>query len=147
MSQHELPRLPDAPNYFEKRWGDELIRQLGFFFQGRLHGDRDIEGKLATRGGRLRKITTVVSASYIIQLNDEVVDCNFGGAVALTLPLNPGFGQELIVQDSSGAAAGNNITTTPPVGFNLNGGTSGLVLATNYGRLKFIYNGTQYVGA
>ena len=70
---------------------------------------------------------------------------NFAGAVALALPATPVLGDRAMVQDSSGAASGNNITVTPASG-NING-TGSFVLSTNYGRVTIFYNGTQWVAA
>ena len=138
--------LPQPLDHYDRRWAFALIAKLERFFQT-LTGDWESQSLLSSRAGRRVNVTLVTDATYTIKLTDDVVDVDRAGAVTLTLPLNPGTGQRFSVQDSSGSAASNNITVNPPSGIDLNGGSSGLVLTTNYGRLLFIYNGTQYIGA
>lgn len=137
--------LPQPREHYDRRWADTLIGDLERFFDS-IPGVLEAQSLLLSRAGRRVSVSLVTAATYTIKLTDDVVDVNFAGTVTATLPLSPGLGQRIWVQDSSGAAAGNNITVDPPSGINLNGGTGGLVLSTNYGRLLFIYNGTQYIG-
>ncbi len=138
--------LPQPRDHYDRRWAFGLTETLDRFFRS-LPGVLEAQSLLVSLAGRRVKVTLVTTATYTIKLTDDVVDTNFAGAVTHTLPLDPGLGQRIWVQDSSGAAASNNITVDPPGGINLNGGSGGLVLSTNYGRLLFIYNGTQYIGA
>ena len=138
--------LPQPRDHYDRRWAFGLTETLDRFFRS-LPGVLEAQSLLVSLAGRRVKVTEVTAATYTILLTDDVIDVNFAGAVTLTLPLNPGRGQRFYVQDDSGAAASNNITVNPPGGINLNGGSGGLVLSANYGRLHFIYNGTQYIGA
>ena len=147
MTLRQHPRLSSpthASNW--KLWATDAVKQFHSFFLSRQEGPREVLGYLRTQGGRIQGQADVAAATYTVKRTDEIVDVNFAGAVTLTLPASPNRGQRHIVQDSSGAASSNNITVNPPGGINLNGGSGGLVLSTNYGKLTFRYNGTQYVG-
>ncbi len=147
MTLRQHPRLSSpTPNHDWRSWGSDLVKQMHSFLLARQEGPREVQGYLRTQGGRVQAVAEVGAGTYTIKRSDEIVDVNFAGAVTLTLPAEPIRGARYIVEDSSGAAAANNITVNPPAGINLNGGTGGLVLATNYGKLTFRYNGTQYVG-
>src|SRR3990167_9471008 len=115
-----------------RAWAGAMVMFLSKFFAS-LMTDTVFEGRMTTRAGRCRNMTLVTIASYTIKLTDEVVDVNYAGAVSLTLPATAAFGQELMVQDSSGAAASNNITINKSSDHNVNGGAS-VVLSTNDGR-------------
>lgn len=128
-------------------WAAEVVRVWDEFRQEYLGSNREIGGRLVTRGGRQRKVTVVESASYVIRRDDEIIDVNFAGAVSLTLPDNPYRGGEQVVQDSSGAASSNTISLSPPGGVNLNGGSGAQTITTDYGRLVVNYNGTQFIAA
>lgn len=120
-------------------------RELDQYFERVRLGDIEAQSALISLAGRRIPPALVIAASYTIKLTDDVVDVNFAGAVALTLPANPGLGQRAIVQDSSGAASGNNITISPDSG-NINGAGS-YVFSTDYGRVTMIFNGTQWIAA
>ncbi len=138
--------LPQPLAHYDRRWASTLVADLERFFAS-IPGVLEAQSLLLSRAGRRTNLTLVTTATYTVKLTDDVIDVNFAGTVTLTLPLAPGNGQRFLVQDSSGAASSNNITVDRPSGIDLNGGTAGLVLSTDYGRLLFIYNGTQYTGA
>lgn len=142
---NQPPLLPEAPERYTRRWAEDFRRELDQHFERALLGDVEAQSALISLSGRRIKPALVTAATYTIKLTEDLVDVNFAGAVALTLPANPGFGQRIIVQDSSGAASGNNITITPAAG-NING-TSSYVLSTDYGRVTMIYNGTQWIAS
>lgn len=122
-----------------------MVRMLDSFFLS-IGGDWVCRSLFATRAGRRKAVTLVTAASYTILLTDHVINVNRAGQVALTLPENPGMGQEFHVQDSSGAASSNTITVNQSASIQVNGGAS-VTLVTDYGRLTIIYNGTMYVSS
>ena len=144
-----FPDAPDGQGAVGRLpgWAAEAQRVWGAFVLEYQQGDRVVGGRLVNLAGRQRKGTLVTAASYTILRTDDIIDVNFAGAVALTLPLNPFYFQEWSVQDSSGAASSNTISLSPPGGINLNGGSSAVALSTDYGRLRVIYNGTQFIAA
>ena len=137
--------MPRPGETYNAGWATRMVRMLDSFFLS-IGGDWVCRSLLATRAGRRKAVTLVTAASYTILLTDHIVDVNRAGAVALTLPENPGVGQEFYVQDSSGAASSNTITVNESASIQVNGTTS-VTLTTNYGRLTIIYNGTMYVSA
>lgn len=138
--------LPDPQTYYDVRWADGLTRALRTFFD-QLRGDWQVEGRLIGLGGRALKVTSVTDATYTIKRTDDVVDVDRAGTVTATLPENPIRGERHIVQDGGGNAGSNTITIEPGSGLNLNGGTGGVTITTNFGRKTVIYNGTQWVAA
>ena len=140
---NQPPLLPEAPEHYTRRWAEDFRRELDQHFERALLGDMEAQSALISLSGRRIRPTLVTAAAYTIKLTEDLVDVNFAGAVALTLPANPGFGQRAIVQDSSGDAYTNNITITPASG-TINGAAS-YILANNYGRVVALYNGTQWV--
>jgi hypothetical protein len=146
MSIPPLDRLPNPGKRYDPRWADTLIQRLEEYTDRLWNGDHYIKALLQSAGARALKVTLVTAATYIILLTDDVIDVNRAGAVTLTLPASPKKFQRFYVQDSSGAAASNAITINKAAAININGGSS-MVLATNYGRVLIIYNGTQYIGA
>ena len=65
-----------------------------------------------------------------------------GAATGVTLPASPPTGLRVIVKDSKGDAATNNITVTPAAG-TLDGG-SNHVINVNYGCAVYNYNGSEW---
>lgn len=141
-----FPRAPDEVSGITG-WAAETTRVWEAFVEEFLKANRTIGGRLITLGARQSKVTEVTAATYVIKRTDHIIDVNFAGAVSLTCPEQPFRGQEWLVQDSSGAASSNNISLSPSTGLNLNGGSSPVVLATNYGRLLIVYNGTQFIAS
>lgn len=130
--------LPRAPDRYDRLWAGDLVRKLEDFFAS-LKLNITLAGVLTTLSGRVKKVTLVTSASYTAVYADHIIDVNFAGTVTITLPTGT-KGREFIVQDSSGAASSNNITVTPA-------NAAAATLATDYGRLKAVHNGTIYVAA
>jgi hypothetical protein len=90
---------------------------------------------------------TVTTASYTLSvMNIERIYVSFNGAATITL--NPAMmfnGQEIVIMDTSGfCSAANAITVLPGGSAHINGQSSALI-NTAYGRLRLIYNGTNYV--
>lgn len=84
------------------------------------------------------------TAAYTASTGDKVfVDCS-GGAVTITLPATPSTGNEVIVSDSSGDAATNNVTVARN-GSTIDGAAADFVIDLNYGGCGFAYNGTTWV--
>jgi hypothetical protein len=67
------------------------------------------------------------------------------GAVAVTLPPTPYVGMVVEVIDATGDGGTNNITVTPAAG-TVNGGAN-LVIASNYGRARFVRYATEWLGS
>lgn len=139
------PNLAQPPDRYDPRWGRELVRELNAYFQRLLKGDVEAQATLASLAGRKIRPVLVTEPTYTVKLTEDLVDVNYAGAVALTLPANPGFGQRVQVQDSSGNASASNITIAPASG-TVNGAAT-YVLATDYGRVTLIHNGTQWIAA
>lgn len=106
----------------------------------RLRGD----GQLITYGGRVVKLRVATTTPVTGAVTDHIIVTNMASASAVTvnLPASPTAGQELVIKDGKGDAATNNVTITPAAG-NIDGAAT-LVLSTNYGRAKLIYNGTEW---
>lgn len=70
-----------------------------------------------------------------------------GGAVTITLSAadTGRAGQAIIIKDGGGTAATANITITPPSGVKIDGATGNKVISTNYGVLRLVSNGTDWL--
>lgn len=79
--------------------------------------------------------TNVTDSAYTVAL------VNFAGAAAVVLPA-PTSGKRMTVKDRSGNAATNNITVTSASG-SLDGAAS-QTIATNYGSMTFVGDGTNW---
>jgi hypothetical protein len=103
--------------------------------------------KAVGAGGSERVKTRVVTAAGAVTVSaatDYVVIVNkdSGAATAVNLPATPATGLTFRVKDGKGDAATNNITLTPAAG-NIDGQAT-QVIATNYGAVDLVYNGTQW---
>lgn len=95
-------------------------------------------------GVALHTRTVTAAGAVTVAKTDHVVFVNktSGAATTVNLPASPRTGMSVIVKDSKGDAATNNITVTPAAG-NIDGsGTA--VINTNYGSWKGVYNGTSW---
>jgi hypothetical protein len=79
--------------------------------------------------------TNVTDTAYTIAL------VNFAGAAAVVLP-PVSAGKVAVVKDASGNAAANNITITPASG--TIDGEASQIIATDYGSMTFVSNGTNW---
>jgi hypothetical protein len=97
---------------------------------------------------RNQLVRSVTAASYTALGTDTIIEVNFAGAVAITLPApattgtGSSIGKLYIVKDISGAASTNNITLTPASG--LIDGAASASIASNYGALQIFSDGTNY---
>lgn len=84
------------------------------------------------------------SGAYDVTATDYIVVINkaSGEATTVNLPASPSTGRVLIIKDGRGDAATNNITLTPAAG-TIDGGAS-VVIASNYGSVAVVYNGTEW---
>ncbi len=139
--------FPRPPRYYDLQWAARLIQRLDQFMVARQKGDRIVLGRLINRSGRVGRVTLVDVSSYAAKLTDHMIDVNVAAVVDVTLPANPELGQIVEIEDGSGAASSNPISIYPPAGLNLNGVTTAFMLSTDYGRVKAVYNGTEYVAA
>lgn len=92
------------------------------------------EGNIASR--------RVVTTSGNVTRNDQYVGCNQSASITLTLTGSYCKGQRITIADESGSGATNTITVSPSSG-TINGSSS-LVLASNYGSMTIIYDGTNW---
>lgn len=89
--------------------------------------------------------TEVTGASYVIELNDEIIGINPEGAtgVLVTLPLISGIGgtnkRRYVITDEGGNASTDNITIVP-TGSDTILGTASYVLTTDYQTVCFYSN-------
>lgn len=139
----EIPQLHSGRDLLA--WAGRVKTEVEKAFAELILGDVEAQRRLISMGGRKVAITLVTATPYTVKKTDDVVDVNVAAPVALTLPPNPVTGQRVQVQDSSGNASGNNITVTPSSG-NVNGTTS-YVISTDYARVVFLYNGSQWIAA
>lgn len=137
-----IPRIPDPASHYSYTWATALTQELSKFVAG-LRGDFPVNGKLQTASGRCKSVSLVVEAAHTVETQKEIIDVNFPGAVAITLPDDVPAGTIWVIQDSSGAASSNTITITPTAG-NINGAGS-VTITTDYGSLEIYYNGTQFI--
>lgn len=66
-----------------------------------------------------------------------------GAATTVSLPPNPMIGSEKTIKDGKGDAATNILTVNTTDGFSIDGAAS-INITTNYGYMKFRFNGTQW---
>ncbi len=99
----------------------------------------------AHTGSQIVNITAVSSGPYVVGADDYYLSCDIsGGAFDVELPNAPTTGRVIIVKDSTGNAATNNLTVTTVGGVvTIDGGTS-FVMNTDYEAANFIFNGTSY---
>jgi hypothetical protein len=106
------------------------------------------------RQGASEQTRRKVSANANLLMSDQIVGVDTtGGPVTLTLP-NPtttgrvgGYdngSQVFLIQDEGGSAAANNITIQPYGTEKINGTAAARLLSTNWGRLTFYTDGTDW---
>ncbi len=92
-------------------------------------------------------ITTVNHAAspYTVLAADEVlwVDCS-AGVVSLLLPNAPTTGRKIIIKDSTGNAATNNITVTTVGGTVTIDGVTSYILNNNYQSIDVLFASPNY---
>lgn len=90
------------------------------------------------------RLITNAQSPYIVTSDDEIilVDTN-GGVVTVTLPANPIEGRRLVIKDSGGNAAVNNITVSLN-GTTYDGSAVNPVINTAYGIIRIIADATNY---
>ena len=79
---------------------------------------------------------TITSADYIVVVNKTV-----GAATTVNLPAGV-LGMYFVIKDGRGDAGTNNITITPAAG-NIDGSPT-LVISTNFGVARIVFNGSQW---
>ena len=85
--------------------------------------------------------TTVKTSPFTATANKGFF-INTGSAVTVTLPASPSTGDELIVIDSTGQAATNNITLGRN-GSKIKGSCNDALMETNRGGLRLVYSGSS----
>ena len=102
---------------------------------------------IAGEGGGILDITSLTTADtpYIVLATDEYLSCDVsGGVLTIQLANAPTTGRVVVVKDSGGDAAANNITvTTVGAVVNIDGATT-FVINTNFEAANFIFNGVSY---
>lgn len=102
--------------------------------------------QLQSYGGIIRNTTTVNSASYSLNANDDILLVSYTstGAVSLTLPSAQCVdGRIIVIKDSGGAAVDNNITIETEGSETIDGSAT-KVISSNYGSVKLISNGANW---
>lgn len=96
--------------------------------------------------GWLRFTPTVKTSSggYTVLPSDTVIVINksVAATTTVTLEASPATGRVIIVKDGKGDAASNNVTISGN-GKNIDGSAT-LVISSNYGVSRLVYNGTQW---
>lgn len=110
-----------------------------------LTGAASVTGIFTTGSGRIVTTRVVTAAGAVTAATtDNVIIVNkaSGAATVVNLFATPTTGTQLVIKDGKGDAAANNITITPAAG--TIDGAATYVLATNYGAVTIVYNGTQW---
>lgn len=85
------------------------------------------------------------ASPYTVLSTDDFIGVNAtAGVVSILLPNAPATGRVLIIKDSNGQAATNNITVTTVGGAVTIDGSTSYVMKTNYQSIQVIFNGTSY---
>jgi hypothetical protein len=101
-----------------------------------------INNILVTNGGQTCHVTVPGAYPYTALSSDYFIAVTTSGAgVGISLPVG-NTGVTYIIKDVSGAATASPITITPAAG-NIDGSGT-YVIASNYGSVKLIYNGTAW---
>jgi hypothetical protein len=87
--------------------------------------------------------TTVKTSNYTASANDGVQTDTSGGAFTVTLPATPAVGAQVIVVDSAGSWATNNLTVGRN-GSTINGSATDLTCDISGVSVQFVYSGTTW---
>lgn len=87
--------------------------------------------------------TTVKTSNYTASANDGVQTSTSGGSFTVTLPATPAVGDQVIVTDSVGSWATNNLTIGRN-GSTIEGDASDLICDISGVSVQFVYNGTTW---
>lgn len=103
------------------------------------------DGRRIWTGGEVDKLRVATTTPVTVATTDKFVVTKLAsaGAVAVNLPASPTTGMVVEIQDGTGDAAANNVTITPAAG-TINGAAT-KVISSNYGRVKLIYTGTEWL--
>jgi len=86
--------------------------------------------------------TSIAVAPSSAPAVDVIINLTTPAAVTVTLPANPGLGQEFWIKDGSGTSQTYNITVQG-VSVKIDGANN-FVIASPYGSAVFVWNGTQF---
>jgi hypothetical protein len=89
------------------------------------------------------KYTTVKTANFTAAANDGVQTNTSGGAFTVTLPATPAVGDQIIVTDSAGSWATNNLTVGRN-GSTIESLAEDLICNISSVSAQFVYNGTTW---
>jgi hypothetical protein len=89
------------------------------------------------------KYTSVKTANYTAAANDGVQTNTSGGVFTVTLPATPAVGDQVIVTDSSGSWATNNLTVGRN-GSTIEGAAEDLICNISSVSVQFVYSGTTW---
>jgi hypothetical protein len=87
--------------------------------------------------------TTVKTSNYTASANDGVQTSTSGGSFTVTLPATPAVGDQVIVTDSVGSWATNNLTIGRN-GSTIEGDASDLICDISGVSVQFVYSGTTW---
>src|SRR5260221_7875838 len=92
---------------------------------------------------KTQPVTSVTAATYTVLATDVIIDVNFAGAVAVTLPTGSANnkGKFYVIKDLSGAASANNITVSAASGNVENGAST--VISSNFGSAQVYSDGAN----
>lgn len=91
-------------------------------------------------------ITSVITSSYSVKLQDYYIGVNYSGAVTITLPKADREGKIFVIKDELGEASKgtNRYITILPTGADLIDGRDRAILAYDYGSLTFIWKDNSW---
>jgi hypothetical protein len=101
-----------------------------------------LAGDLNTYSGRVVKTTGLLTYPYTTKKTDYVILVATSAPRTINLIASPDTGRTYRIKDYVGSASTNNITITPAAG-TIDGAAS-YVIASNYGAIDVIYNGTSW---
>ena len=103
--------------------------------------------KVITIGGSVAIPLVTQTSNYTIDSvtgsPDYVVLCDPSAPITITLPV-PTLGRLLIIKDTSGTAATNNITIAPNASEQIEGLSSSYILTTDYGIVRLTNDGSNW---
>lgn len=91
-------------------------------------------------------VTSTSTTPYVVTATDQVIamDCS-GGIKTVQLPNAPTTGRWVIIKDSTGSAAANNITVTTVGGVVLIDAAATFTINAAYQSVTVVFNGTAYM--
>ena len=89
-------------------------------------------------------VVIVTGSSYTATAGDDIISITASGST-ITLPANPDTGISFTVKDSLGDAVNNNITINVTGSSNTIDGNNSDTIDENYGSVRYLFNGIEYI--